>query len=93
MKQTLSQWFKCYKSYWCNLVLFVLSIMIATIFLYHSLLSYWESNIGLCVVNATTMAAILVIGFSQFKKFNDKNRYITFLQIKNMLEKQKYDQR
>jgi uncharacterized membrane protein len=89
MKEQLSQWFKCYKSYWWNLSLFIFCMMSATIILNFAILTF--SSIGLFILSILAILVLLVYGFSHFKTFNDKNRYITFLQVKKLLEKEKYD--
>lgn len=89
MKKLVLQWLKCYKSYWYNLLVFVVSIMISTLFLSQAITTYCNSDISFAIINLLLVALILVLGLSNFKKFNDKNRYKTLLQVKKLLEEQK----
>ncbi|MDF2435389.1 MAG: hypothetical protein JWP44_5020 [Mucilaginibacter sp.] len=67
--------------------------MIGTLLLYESIVSYFQSDINLAIINMLAMFVTLILGFTHFKKFNDKNRYIIFLQIKKLLDNEKIDQR
>ena len=93
MKTMIAQWLKCYKSYWYNLLVFVLSIMFSTLFLGYAINDYCNSELSFAIINLLLIALALVLGFSNFKKFNDKNRYKILLQVKKLLEEQKIDQR
>lgn len=93
MKKLIFQWLKCYKSYWYNLSVFVLSINISTLLLAHAIMDYCNSDTSFVIINLLLVALVLVLGLVNFKKFNDKNRYKILLQVKKLLDKQKIDSR
>ena len=92
-KQAVAQWLRCYKSYWFNLSIFIAAIMLSTLVLNKAIHDYIDSAIGFFTVDITGMCAILIIAFAQFKQYKEKDRYITFLHVKKLLDKERFDQR
>lgn len=87
-RQVISQWLRCYKSYWFNLVAFIISIIAATLGINESIESLMDSAIGFFIVDIAIVCAILLIAMTQFKEYKEKDRYITFLHVKNLLNKE-----
>lgn len=63
--------------------------MISTIFLQQSVAYFAKLNIGIATVNALLTLIFLIIGFIHYKRFNEKNRYLTFLQFRDLLKENK----
>jgi len=90
-KNNLIQWYKCYKSYWLNLSLFIMSLT-SSAFIFNNIINN-AYGFNFTLLQLLCIAILLIITTVQFKLYKEKDRYITVLHVRKFLEKDKFDQR
>lgn len=89
IRNILSAWFECYKSYWVNLAMFIVCNMISTILLNNALSAYINEHYWITTLNIVGIGIMFILGLRQFKKYKDKERYRMFLYFKRLIDNEK----